>query len=139
MSGNYIPNFIKIHEKLIKLLRFEDVKKALIICYVPWFFPFFNDFSHIFDIFCGAGGRVVSVLGFRARGSGIESRRWHVLVIPDFRLPRSPVTLQFRVPGYRQWKILSDWYGSHAIITLVRFHAKVCELCYRCLSFICSY
>ena len=35
MSGNYIPNLIKIHEKLIKLLRFEDVKKALIICYVP--------------------------------------------------------------------------------------------------------
>ena len=51
MSGNYIPNFIKIHEKLIKLLRFEDVKKALIVCYVPLFFPFFNDFSHIFDIF----------------------------------------------------------------------------------------
>ena len=35
MSGNYIPNLIKIHEKLIELLRFEDMKKALFVCYVP--------------------------------------------------------------------------------------------------------
>ena len=51
MSGNYIPNFIKIHEKLVKLLRVEDVKKALTICVSLDFFPYFNDYPHIFDSF----------------------------------------------------------------------------------------
>ena len=56
MLGNYIPNLIKIHEKLIKLLRFEDVKKPLLFVMSLDFSPYFNDFSQIFDSYLEDGG-----------------------------------------------------------------------------------
>ena len=148
-AGYYtIQSFVRTAEKILyfDFLSLEPLHKNTLkssenALKKPWkylenpMFILLGTLKYAFNrgtVYCGVCGRVVSALGYGARGRGFESRRWHMLWYRFFLL-RPPVYravnryLAVKRPPcecYIRWSYKGDlgadatYVGSHEVLSL---------------------